>query len=381
MDENNSNDELNNELEGQNIEERNEIKDNIQKVEINNTKEVTKIKKETEKVKYVDKKEDKDKERRGRDREIVVQYRKPSLVSSILLILIGIMIATIVLLLLYIFKGQKEVVVYEEQEKVIEDLEKEEEKNKPEVKELDLSLNGEFVQNLYNKVPVQYWAQEIYSYTKTTEANLTGLQKMLFILNNMKINNNYETRNAVGIIDRLEKVWGMDAQSLELQVFSVPKVEEYFKSVFGSNQNIIKEDIETNLGYIFEYDKQDNCFYGHSYSGGGGFGFYYQNMIDSVEKNEDGTEIYIYDYYIKCTRNYAKNVSEIYTYSTSSNLIGEETNEEDVINYDQSTRKVSFNKDIINKYKNNGLVKFKHTFKLDDNGDYYWYSCEPTEIN
>ena len=54
-----------------------------------------------EKIKYVEKK---DKNKRKGDREIVVEYRKPSIFTSILLILIGALIATIVLLSFYIYK-------------------------------------------------------------------------------------------------------------------------------------------------------------------------------------------------------------------------------------------------------------------------------------
>lgn len=374
MDENNSENEVNNELEEQDIQERNEINDNIQKVEINNEKEVIKTVKNTEKVKYVHK-DEKNKEKRGNDNKIYVQYRKPSVFSSILLILIGVMIATIALLLLYIYKGKKEVVVYKEPEDVVQNTDKQEENiEKPEVKELDLNLEGEFVQNLHKKIPMGLLAQEeIYSYRKTTESNLTGLEKMLFVLNNMRKSKQYQTVSAIEVIDRLDqkRIYNTDGSKItEVEKFNVIAVEAYFKSVFGSNKNIVKEDIDTNFGYMYEYDEQDKCFYGHSYAGGGGASIYWTNMIDSVQKNEDSTEIYIYDYFMKLEGDHT---TKVYTYSVQSNVIGQE----DEPYYEYYDKDDSEIRQLFEKYKNNGLVKFRHTYKLDKNGDYYWYSCEP----
>ena len=97
MDENNSNENIDQENKFQ--EENTESENNI---EINNTTNTTKeIKNTSKEVKYVEKK---DKKTRKGDKEIVVEYRKPSIFTSVLLILIGCMIATIVWLLIYLFK-------------------------------------------------------------------------------------------------------------------------------------------------------------------------------------------------------------------------------------------------------------------------------------
>jgi len=317
---------------------------------------------------------------RSSDTRYVVQRRKPSVFLSIILVLIG-AVATAVIML--IFFGYKIIPSNEENNTQIEEQtpeNKEEEKKeeeKVEVKEPDLNMDGEFVKSLYKKIPIQYFSPAIYSYYRTTEANMTGNQKMLFVLNNMRESNQYKKRSTDGIIDRLERIMDTSGENItEIQVFSVEDVENNFKSVFGRKQNIVKEDIETNMGYVYEYDKQDDCFYGHSYAGGGGYGYFYQNVIDSVEKSKDNKEIYIYDYYIKSTMGYGTKPVQIYTYSDNSNPIGEESDESLVVTYDNEKGKYIFNENIFNKYKNSGLVKFKHTFKLDDNGNYYWYCCE-----
>ncbi|MGN1012836.1 MAG: hypothetical protein ACI4ON_03290 [Clostridia bacterium] len=373
MDENNSNENLDqeNKLEEKNTENASNIEINNTTNKTNTTKEIKNTSKE---VKYVEKK---DKKTRKGDREIVVEYRKPSIFTSVLLILIGCMIATIVLLLVYIFKVNKEVVIYEEpKENVVQEFG---ETSKEEMPEMDLNINGEFIKELYRKVPINYFAQEIYNYQRTTEASLTGNQKMLFVLLNMRDNKQYEVVSSEGLIDRLEKTMNSYGEIIkEVQKYEIKDVEDYLKSVFGNKQEIVKEDIETNMGFVFEYDKKDDCFYGHEYAGGGGFGFTYQTVLDSADKNENGTEVYIYDYYIKSEQSLENNKEyKIYTYCKNSDLIGTEV--EDPSYFDIESKRLYINEDIINKYKENGLVKFKHTFKLDENGNYYWYCCEPVK--
>lgn len=320
---------------------------------------------------------------RSSDTRYIVQRRKPSVFLSIILVLIG-AIATAVIML--IFFGDKIISSNEENNTQIEEQapeNKEEEKKeeeKTEIKDPDLNIDGEFVKSLYEKIPIQYFCQSLYSYYKTTEADMTGNQKMLFILNNMRENNQYKKKSVEGIIDRLDRTLGVDGYINEVDVFNVEEVEDFFKSVFGSKQNIVKEDIETHLGYVYEYDKQDDCFYGHGYAGGGGFGFYQNHMIDSVEKSEDNKEIYIYEYYIKVAREYVRaqdsGITKVYTYSENSNYIGEIEESPESFYFDETKQK-----ELFEKYKNNGLIKFKHTFRLDDNGNYYWYCCESLHDN
>jgi len=50
--------------------------------------------------------------------------------------------------------------------------------------------------------------------------------------------------------------------------------------------------------HLDEYVAEDNCFYGHSYQGGGGSSFIYKTKISNCDQNDDGSEIYIYDLFI-----------------------------------------------------------------------------------
>lgn len=307
--------------------------------------------------------------------------RRPSMLICIILVILGALIASLIFLLCFkdkLFDNNIED-IKTDQIGETKPLVSDDEVNNGQVYllEINLDINSSFVQQLYKKVPVNYFSQAMYDHNLTTQADFTQRQKMLFILINMQQNKEYIEISSEGIIKRLEpqKIYDTSGNVISvLQKYEIADIERNYKSVFGSDREIDKVDYETNLGFIFEYDEQDNCFYGHSYAGGGGFGFVYRTVLDSVESNDDCTEIYLYDYYIKATGN-DNSGYQIYTYSTNSNSIGIEND----IPYDLKDMHIFDN--IFYKYKENGLVKFKHTFKLDDNGNYYWYSCEALNSN
>ena len=190
MDENNSNNNEEVVENPQDIQENEpQVKQEVHTVNNTNNKTIKKTIEKTEKVKGKDKNQ-----KRSGDR-IVVQYRKPSIFSSVLLVLIGALIAVIICMVLYIWKikPSHDVDIYKdntsnvEQNNDSENISKEDETKK----DLDLSLDGDFVKDLKSKIPINKFSQVIYNYKKTTEAYLTGNQKMLFVLENMRENKQY----------------------------------------------------------------------------------------------------------------------------------------------------------------------------------------------
>lgn len=313
-----------------------------------------------------------DNSRKGK-REVVVQYRKPSFFTSLLLILMGACIATAVLGCIYIFKLEDKTDFEVQNPQNHEESVSEENENDIKVTDLDLDINGEFVQSLYKKIPSwdKIIGNSVYSNDKITQVKIPYYNKMLYVLLNMRENKEFETKPVEGILDRLTKVYGAMSIITEVQVYLIENIEKNYKDTFGADKNIIKESIN-HIAYIFEYDEQDDCFYGHLYAGGGGQPYLYDRKIDSVEKSEDGKEIIIYDYFIRIQTD----SKEVYSYDTDKgNPIGKEEDP-----FDNNTSKIK--EGIIDKYIGNGLVKFKNTFKLDEKGNYYWYSTEPiTEQN
>ena len=304
--------------------------------------------------------------------------KRKSIFSFILVFLLGALVAVAVCVLIYTYKAKELPREDDNTPKVEENENNNDAKEENQVsKELDLSLDSEFVKGLYAKIPVAINTQVIYNEYKTTEAYLTGNQKMLFVLNKMRENQQYTEESIDIIADSLSPA--ITQYTKVIQKYKVEEVEANYKLVFGSNENIVKERIhDETRPYWYDYNTNDDCYYGYYYPGGGGVGKIYRTTIDSVEKSVDGKEIYIYDYFIK---------AKIYLDNSNYQMTKESwkilKNDVSPIGNEDDFRPINANDyeefldNISEKYKDK-LVKFKHTFVLDDNGNYYWYSCEPT---
>lgn len=310
---------------------------------------------------------------RNRSEKVVVEYRKPSFFMSLLLILIGVCIATIVLLLVYIFKIKPQDDVVQtptEQTEVVEEEEK--------APELDLSINGSFVQGLYSKIPSQYYIPEVYSQNIVTQSSITDVNKTRFVVEKFRYDSSIEEIPFENVKDELTsgRYTGSSGETIA-SVIKIPeeKVLATYKSVFG-NENIVRENIETNMGYVYEYSSTSKCYYGHSYAGGGGFGYYYGTKLVDAKKSDDGKEVYLYDKYIKIAEDWTvtPHVYKIYQFTGITNSIAEVS--EELYHYNDDTRKMEIDEVAFDNYLDK-LITFKSTFKLDDNGNYYWVSTQP----
>ena len=304
--------------------------------------------------------------------------KRKSIFSFILVFLLGALVAVAVCVLIYTYKAKELPREDDNTPKVEENENNNDAKEENQTnKELDLSLDGEFVKGLYEKIPVAINTQVIYNEYKTTEAYLTGNQKMLFVLNKMRENQQYTEESIDIIADSLSPA--ITQYTKVIQKYKVEEVEANYKLVFGSNENIVKERIhDETRPYWYDYNTNDDCYYGYYYPGGGGVGKIYRTTIDSVEKSVDGKEIYIYDYFIKA-KIYLDNSNYQITKESWKILKNDvyPIGNEDDFRPTNANDYEEFLDNISEKYKDK-LVKFKHTFVLDDNGNYYWYSCEPT---
>lgn len=315
---------------------------------------------------------------RYREGKVVVEYRKPSFFMSLLLILIGVCIATIILTLLYIFKLKPENGVpkepQEHEEIVIDNNEEKVEETK--VPDVDLSIEGEFVKELHDKIPVAYFLQETYSQNVTTKSRITDLNKTRFVVE--KFRNNSEEVPFESVKDELTsgKYTGSSGETIST-VIKIPeeKVLASYKSIFGDD-SILRENIETDMGYIYEYSASSKCYYGHSYAGGGGFGFCFGTKLTDAKRSDDGKEIYVYDKYIKVAEDWTTtpHMYKVYQFSDVTNSIDEVT--EELYHYDDTIKMVKIDDSTFDKYLDK-LITFKSTFKLDDDGNYYWFSTQP----
>lgn len=320
---------------------------------------------------------------RNRGEKIVVEYRKPSIFMSLLLILIGVCLATIVLTLLYIFKikpGLEAPQEAQEHEEIVIDNNEEEKEEEIKVPDVDLSIEGEFVKELKNKIPIGYYITETYTISRVTQDHIPVLDKTEYAVERLRKDKKGETVTFSDVKDELTSGRYIDSSGNEIATvtkFTIEQVEDEYRKVFGVGE-IAKENIETNMGYVYEYSSKNNCFYGHSYAGGGGGGIIWGTKTTKVEKSDDGKEIYVYQYYLR-RQEFESNYGNIFvTSARTSNPIGEETT--DAFYYYDNTSDIYYvvRDEMFDKYKDK-LVEYKSTFKLDTNENYYWVSTEPVK--
>lgn len=316
-------------------------------------------------------------------REVVVHYRKPSVFSCILLILIGVLIATIVFLVIYFFKlNNNDVYIYDDLiDSTIDVPNVDNDEGKISLK---LSPTDDIVVAAYAKIPTHIRGYEPYYGQLITKDNISDNNKLLFVLRQLQdeskttiINFSQQSELFNDIVSKLDnRMTGMTSEWLgEIIKFDLDTVSQRYKSVFGESQEVPLIDAETSLGFVYEYVPEDNCFYGHSYFGGGGDTFRYKSQIYECELSEDRKELYIYDNFVAFNDVYGTGsytTSALYNDSDCENMIVslERTSENGNVLYNGKTYD-----EIMNEYINQA-GKFKHTFKLDDSGNYYWYSSE-----
>lgn len=310
---------------------------------------------------------------RDRSEKIVVEYRKPSIFMSLLLILIGVCLATIVLLLVYIFKikpqNEAKPDTPVEQTEVVE--QKQEESKIPNV---DLSIDGEFAKELQAKIPYDMYGVKNYIDKKVDQTTLTNTEKLMYVFMLLKDENKGVEVSVEDITDRLEKPYDAMGKITKADKYSVELAQERYSKILGVDQVIPKEDVDVYY-YHVDYDEIDGCYYGHPFAGGGGMPWIADTRIESASRSDDGTEIYLYEYYIRAGIMEDKS---IYTYGKD---VGSPLGEEAAATYYENIKNTNINNwhvkdEIFEKYKDQ-LVKFKSTFKLDTNGNYYWVSTEP----
>ena len=229
--------------------------------------------------KKIDKKEKTDKNK-NIETKVVLERRKPSVFLSFILILIGAVICALIFL---IFFGDK-IINQENQEIQEQDDTSEGEKVEikevvKEVRKLNLNVEGDFITLLYGKLTTyNSFLPLVYNVEKTTFDSLSDNNKLLYTLSNSK-SIKMSLRQVASKLDNK-----MTYKEQEMSNYSADKIEikdasKKYKSIYGSDKEIPLIDADTGMGYVYEYVPEDNCFYGHSYMGGGGWSFSYKTNI------------------------------------------------------------------------------------------------------
>ncbi len=231
---------------------------------------------------------------------------------------------------------------------------------------LEVKKDSDFSTDLYLKIPVQDGGFEPYYSGTTTVDDISASQKLLFVLRRMEDEYQYDVVPNNGLTESDDVA---DIKKFELQ-----NVEIAYRTVFGSVKALEPMTVDRGDGYIYEYSESSQCFYGHTAPGGRTTDYKYERDIDKVEQAADGSEVYVYENLLFFTNDDAHEKA----YALYKN-----TDKKDVI-IDNIKRDIVDGKTLFNGVELDALFdqydgqggNFKHTFKRDENGNYFWYSTE-----
>lgn len=233
-----------------------------------------------------------------------------------------------------------------------------------------LNINSNEVTQLYKYIMKVNSSQEelVYRNTKVTEKDLNNQLKLATIFENI-------TRNDASNIKNVTDSYGYTTEHI---YYSKNTIETIAKKIFGNNTSIKHETYEGLLAQAKEYKNGEyDCY---EFQGGGGYPWLL-SCSELISAEQNGDEIYIYDKYVHIYENdLSSDTCTIYDSSDKSNIIAKNIDSNTFLKNAESNSGEYSSKviiDNINNITNNKVKTFKHTFKKNNNGSYYWYSTEP----
>lgn len=237
-----------------------------------------------------------------------------------------------------------------------------------------LDIKSDKIKKLYNYVSKFSYYDELIAYQskKVTEKDLANSLKLLTIFNNL------DKDDATRIEYKYENEY---IPKREHVIYSKKIIDDKATEIFGNNVTIIHEDASPYDGHSIIY--KNNEYDSFDYEGGGAVPWESSvNILISAEKDYDGT-IYIYDKYIHITDD------SFYTSSDKQYLLisNFDYNKQEKNNFYEGLENIGAGSEEwikiyiqnIEKYLGKELTKYKHTYKQNQDGEYYWYSTEPIQ--
>lgn len=265
--------------------------------------------------------------------------------------------------------------------------------NEEQIRSLNINLVGDLYDMVlkYNKIgagtqdkddSTTFFETSFYKDKKITYSDLSNEDKIVAVLSNIseeeaeeatfsEVNNILQEANEKFI----PSGWEERYEEGTVKVYSSKLLEEKAKEIFGEEfENDITYETLDCCGYVYYY--KDGNYYAYNYDGGGlGSTTYGVSTIEKAE--QQGDYIYIYDkfvysdliiYYDEESGEY-NDYTEYYKSSTKAEKINAEDSDDVLYLIGEDTEYVLEN-------YSDQLYRYKHTFKTDDNGNYYWVSSE-----
>ncbi len=252
--------------------------------------------------------------------------------------------ATVIILLAFLIQN---LFKYSANKKEIEKTEKNEIASN-----LDLSVDGEFVQDLYHKIPMLQMGGQIYNATTTKYEDMSENDRLAYVFSVLEKNSTDEE-------------------------FEYSKVNEEYKKIFGTDKVAPKINVKYNDLDLYEYIADGDLYQARIYNNG--FMekslYSYKTNIEKVEKNDKGSQVYIYDKFV-CFDS-TGDVNSFGVYKTADKSVYIETGL--TRGHDSGINKDIFGGKTVEQLLEDNIDKggmFKHTFIVDDTGKFSWYSSE-----
>lgn len=222
----------------------------------------------------------------------------------------------------------------------------------------EININSEEIIKIYNYIPcmesISYdRAVNAYQDKKVTKENLNEEYLLGNAFTKLSLSN-----SDVELIEgtSIENGW---------YTFDADLLQQKVKEMYG--ENIENRDFE--FGSYPQKCDYENGRYTYSYGGS------YEHAVNSIREIERAYEneenLYIEDKFIALEEDDIEETCKLYANSQMNELLKQ-------LNYSDFLQISP--KNIANEIKNNSsdlMKKFKHTFKKNSAGDYYWYSTEP----
>lgn len=237
----------------------------------------------------------------------------------------------------------------------------------PKVTSLD--IESEEVKNLYKYIMKINTNQEelVYRSTKVTEKDLNNQLKLMTIFENVDESDASE----------IKMLTDENGYEVEHTYYTKETIEEVAKKVFGDDVTITHESCESIFASARDY--KDGVYDCYEYEGGGGV-LWEASTSKLISAEQSGDEIYIYDKYVHLIE--VENIIDGTNYAGTYDIY--EASDRQV----KMAERVDFSAnnlydgdkiDNIENYLGRKLTTFKHTYKKNAEGQYYWYSTEPVK--
>lgn len=234
----------------------------------------------------------------------------------------------------------------------------------------EISLNNHIVQRLYTYNQInkkEKLDHGFYQERMMNQADLTDQEKLSIVyryIDPMKSNSNITSCEQINgykelyhiCLNNPEMLIGKSDYHIEFYSIDMPLLITTYRHIFGSSQELPKTTGMVASERQCEYSETTKEYL--CYSIPAGYGYEYKEATKLVKAIKDQNKIELYDYIIFYKDD--KNSQEIGVYKdiNLTHIIGKEYNES-LIEQGQL---------------------YKHTYRQDSTGNYYWYSSEPIMI-